>query len=87
MYQWEKKGFYPIPSNGMNCPGYDAKNLKIVVAEGRSMEPEIHDRDKLLFVEGGEVEEGDIIVVSCRDRLFIKGIKKEVSRRPSIGDI
>ena len=49
------------------------------------MEPEIHDRDKLLFVEGGEVEEGDIIVVSCRDRLFIKGIKKEVSRRPSIG--
>lgn len=74
--EWEMEGFYPIPTEELSSYGWTGNSFKIMVAEGRSMEPEIYDGDKVLFVEGAEVGEGDIIVISCRDRLFIKGLKK-----------
>ena len=73
--EWGMEGLYPIPTEELSSYGWTGNSFKIMQAEGRSMEPEIYNGDKVLFVEGVEVGERDIVVISCHDRLFIKGIK------------
>lgn len=51
------------------------------------MEPEIYDGDKVLFAEGVEAGERDIVVISCRNRLFIKGIKSMTERSIVLGHL
>lgn len=38
-----------------------------------------------MFAEGVEAGEGDIVVISCRNRLFIKGIKSMTERSIVLG--
>lgn len=83
--EWEMEGVYPIPTKTLSGYGWQGNTFKIISAEGKSMEPEIYDGDKVLFVEGVEVGERDIVVISCRNRLFIKGVKSMTERSITLG--
>lgn len=83
--EWEMEGVYPIPTEELSSYGWAGNSFKIIQAEGRSMEPEIYDGDKVLFAEGVEAGERDIVVISCRNRLFIKGVKSMTERSIVLG--
>lgn len=85
--RWQEKGTILIPLEDLYGYAWQAGDggFKILTVEGDSMEPQINDKDRILFVDM-EVKNGDIAVILYQGRLILRGVlfEKEVIRLKAV---
>lgn len=78
---WNIVGHYPMDSSELIGYTWRTNDFCIIKALGDSMEPHIHDGDRVLFVKSPDVEvaSGDFAIVLWNERLLIRAILFEDS--------
>lgn len=71
--EWQKNDYYSVEKKAIMGHCWRATGFKIIGISGDSMEPRFFDEDKILFVEGEDVNSGDVVVVWWDNRLYIRG--------------
>lgn len=71
--EWSIVATRPILTNQLIGHLWQGVQLKIMRVEGSSMEPKYRSGDSVLFAEGEDIRNGDIVLVIWDDRLYIRG--------------
>lgn len=71
--EWNIVATRPIPVSELIGHLWQGVKLMIITIEGSSMEPKFRSGDRVLFAEGEDIKNGDIVVAIWDDRLYIRG--------------
>lgn len=72
--KWDIVGYYPMDPNDLIGYTWQTKKFGVIRASGDSMEPRIHDGDRVVFAEEIELQNGDIAILLWEGRLMIRGV-------------
>jgi SOS-response transcriptional repressor LexA len=68
--KWDIVGYYPVDPNDLIGYTWQTDNFRIIRARGDSMEPRIHDGERVIFSEELKIQNADFAVVLW-DRLTL----------------
>ena len=79
--EWNIVDNIPVPTKELMAYNWQGTKYFVIYAEGNSMEPQIHDGDRILFADTLPVFDGDIAIVSVDDDLVVKGVKFDPDKK------
>lgn len=66
-------GTFPVEKSALLGHSWQSEGAFVVIVQGDSMLPRISEGDRVVFVRGENVADGDIVIAWWRDRLYVRG--------------
>ena len=72
--EWQPKEYVPMSTKDLQGYSWQTNKFYAMYVDGDSMEPQIHDGDKVIFAQDIDVHNGDVAVIKNDGVLYVKAV-------------